>query len=593
MCQCYIKLGDGNSTAGVLIKLIKAGEESLAYQLAFDLYDNATQQFLSTVRSQVSSDGKEESTASAATEGNGAQEASEDAPVSPIAKNVNDILDGNHTLPLSVEFMSRNNHTDKLLLANIKESAGRNSICHNATVMCNAVMYAGTTSDIFLSENVEWLREANNWARFSAAASLGVIYKGHTPEAMRVLEPYLPKEGRGEGPYVTGGGLYALGLIYANHGAAATDYLLGKLREPNVTEVTQHGGCLGLGLAAMGSGREDVYNQLRDCHLYTDSAVAGEAAGIAMGLVMVGSADSTAREEMSRYARETQHEKIIRGLALGLSLVMYGRQEQADEQIASLITDKDHILRMGAVHMIATAYVGTGENRIIKKLLHVSVSDVSDDVRRCAVTALGFVLCRTPEQLPSTVMLLSESFNPHVRHGTCMALGIAFAATGNAEAISLLEPLFKDTVGHVRQGAMIALALIMMQQPAGHPKYKVATELFKTTISNKHEDILAKYGAIYASGIMAAGGQNVTTQLVNGEGHVRMQAVVGMLVFTQFWFWFPLGHFLSLAMTPTAVICLNKNLKVCSGVQARASNDAYCSSKQGVFHLSTASLAVN
>ena len=36
----------------------------------------------------------------------------------------------------------------------------------------------------------------------------------------------------------------------------------------------------------------------------------------------------------------------------------------------------------------------------------------------------------TPEQVPSVVSLLCESFNPHVRHGACMALGIACAATG-------------------------------------------------------------------------------------------------------------------------------------------------------------------
>lgn len=41
-----------------------------------------------------------------------------------------------------------------------------------------------------------------------------------------------------------------------------------------------------------------------------------------------------------------------------------------------------------------------------------------------------------------------------------------------------------------------------------------------------------------------------------------MPSVVGLLVFTQFWFWFPLSHFLSLAFTPTAIIGLNKDLKV-------------------------------
>ena len=51
----------------------------------------------------------------------------------------------------------------------------------------------------------------------------------------------------------------------------------------------------------------------------------------------------------------------------------------------------------------------------IGKLLHVAVSDVSDDVRRAAVTCLGFLLFRTPDVVPQLVSLLAESFNPHVR----------------------------------------------------------------------------------------------------------------------------------------------------------------------------------
>lgn len=70
--------------------------------------------------------------------------------------------------------------------------------------------------------------------------------------------------------------------------------------------------------------------------LFCDNAVAGEAAGLAMGLVMLGTASDRAIEEMLAYAHETQHEKIIRGVALGMALIMYGREESADTLIEQL-----------------------------------------------------------------------------------------------------------------------------------------------------------------------------------------------------------------------------------------------------------------
>ena len=76
---------------------------------------------------------------------------------------------------------------------------------------------------------------------------------------------------------------------------------------------------------------------------------------------------------------------------------------------------QDAILRRSGMYTIAMAYCGTGSNAAIRRLLHVAVSDVNDDVRRAAVMALGFILFKTPEQCPSLVSLLSESYNPHVR----------------------------------------------------------------------------------------------------------------------------------------------------------------------------------
>ena len=74
--------------------------------------------------------------------------------------------------------------------------------------------------------------------------------------------------------------------------------------------------------------------QLRDT-LNQDDAVTGEAAGLAMGLVMVGSLHQSAFNEMVQYATETQHDKIQRGLRTGISLLAYGNKNPKIIQLLS------------------------------------------------------------------------------------------------------------------------------------------------------------------------------------------------------------------------------------------------------------------
>lgn len=414
------------------------------------------------------------------------------------------ILSGEVSIDLQLQFLIRSNHADLQVLRGTKEAV-RVSICHTATVIANAFMHSGTTSDQFLRDNLDWLARATNWAKLTATASLGVIHRGHEKDSLALMQSYLPKEAGPSSGYSEGGALYALGLIHANHGANIIDYLLQQLKDAQ-NENVRHGGCLGLGLAGMGTHRQDLYEQLK-FNLYQDDAVTGEAAGIAMGMVMLGSKNAQAIEDMVSYAQETQHEKILRGLAVGISLTMFSRLEEADPLVTSLSTDKDPVLRRSGMYTLAMAYNGTGSNKAIRKLLHVAVSDVNDDVRRAAVTAIGFILFRTPEQCPSVVSLLAESYNPHVRYGAAMALGIACAGTGLREAIALLEPMVKfDPVNFVRQGALIASAMILIQHTdQSCPKTTFFRQLYAEVISNKHEDVMAKYGAILAQGKLICG----------------------------------------------------------------------------------------
>uniref|UniRef100_A0A452ZM37 26S proteasome non-ATPase regulatory subunit 1/RPN2 N-terminal domain-containing protein n=1 Tax=Aegilops tauschii subsp. strangulata TaxID=200361 RepID=A0A452ZM37_AEGTS len=427
ICQCLMVLGEPETVADILDTLLSGSQDDalIAYQIAFDLVENENQAFLLNVGNRLDSQTPGQSAlpvdqtvnaGTTSTEPAGDVQMGDDTttangnahPVDPkeaahadrLAK-LKGILSGEKSIQLTLQFLYSHNRSDLLILKTIKQAVETSgNVCHSATICSNAIMHAGTTVDTFLRENLEWLSKATNWAKFSATAGLGVIHRGHLQQGRALMAPYLPQNGAvgGGSPYSEGGALYALGLIHANHGEGIKQFLRESLRNTSA-EVIQHGACLGLGLASLGTADEEVFEDIKNV-LYTDSAVAGEAAGIGMGLLMVGTASEKAGE-MLAYAHDTQHEKIIRGLALGIALTMYGREEEADTLIEQMTRDQDPILRYGGMYALALAYRGTANNKAIHQLLHFAVSDVSDDVRRTAVMGLGFVLYNEPEQADS------------------------------------------------------------------------------------------------------------------------------------------------------------------------------------------------
>ena len=86
-------------------------------------------------------------------------------------------------------------------------------------------------------------------------------------------------------------------------------------------------------------------------------------------------------------------------------------------------------------------------------------------------------------------------------------------------------------------------------------------ELATVTV-DKHEEVMARLGAIMATGILDAGGRNAVVGLRSQSGFYRRTSCIGMMVFTQYWFWYPLSYFFSLALQPSAVIAVNKDLDV-------------------------------
>lgn len=624
VANCYAFIGNASGTAKTLLSLVLdesvAGRDNendlelMALQIAFDIVDNDAPFFASKVLDMMPEPAPAPTPAQApppttGEDSNTATDSADPVPMetdeaetvkpkestpAPAASmsqedrkltSLRRILRGEVTSELYLDFLCSKNKSDTYLLKKIKLALdARSSVCHSALLFANAIAHSGTAIDNFLRDNLDWLARATAWAKFSATSCLGVIHGRHTWSALNLLSPYLPSSSSTRGSaataYSEGGALYALGLIAAtgsrdakltatdgNEPVTAKEYLLKALHGADVSDVVKHGACLGLGLSAMacwdgGDIENEYYEELKTV-LVMDSAIASEAAGLGMGLIALGSGSSKVCDEMIAYARETEHEKITRGLAMGAALVCYGREDDATGTIKTMLEDKNAILRYGAMYAIALAYCGTADNNAIRMLLHSAVSDVSDDVRRAAVIALGFVLFRHAKMLPHIVGLLAESCHAHVRYGAAMAIGIACIGTGLPVAISMLERLTSDPSDFVRQGALIGLAMVLMHHTEERTSKSVEMrKTLESTWSAKLEDVITRFGAVVASGVMDAGGRNGMVALTSATGHPRMSAIVGLAMFTQFWYWYPLVHFIGLTVKPAALICLNRELKM-------------------------------
>ena len=176
MVQNLIFLDDPVVVADILETLSQGSTEDvlMAYQLAFDLYESATQQFVNKVLNAVrktapipsavmkkdepakeSSSTEEkmetdEATPDPATTEKKIDDLSEKEKVQQnTIEKLTTILSGEKSIYSHLQFLIRNDKSDMLILKQTKDAV-RVSVCHYATVVANGFMHCGTTHDSFL-----------------------------------------------------------------------------------------------------------------------------------------------------------------------------------------------------------------------------------------------------------------------------------------------------------------------------------------------------------------------------------------------------------------------------------------------------------
>merc|ERR1712048_1211907 len=90
-------------------------------------------------------------------------------------------------------------------------------------------------------------------------------------------------------------------------------------------------------------------------------------------------------------------------------------------------------------------------------------------------------------------------------------------------------------------------------------------------IGDKHEDVMVRFGAVLANGVLDAGGRNSCASFFSRTGVLRRGSAIGYCLFTQMWYWFPLIHMFSLTLTPNALVGLTERLKIPKNFQLMCS----------------------
>ncbi|KNH07119.1 proteasome regulatory non-ATP-ase subunit 2 [Perkinsela sp. CCAP 1560/4] len=490
-----------------------------------------------------------------------------------LLQTIKQALNGELTTSLHAKFLfSQNNFKIASLLKTKKSVEGKNLILHNALIIANSLIYCGTTIDEFLRTNISWVAKASHWGKFTAVASLGGIYKGSISACMKVLSSYIPRSGQ-KCPYQGGGSLLALGLASAplrahakltldNHEISVKTYLLTTIESNGESPEILHGGALALGLLMSGSQDEDIYNMLYS-NLLLSEAISGEACAVGLGLLMLGSGKQETLLSLLSIAREKdQKEKIIRGISMAAALIMYGQESDCLPYAYDLLADKDPWIRMGGCMTIAMGFAGICNISAMNALLRVGIQDVSDEVKRTAITCIGFLCFKDPQMAYDAVQEFSDSYNIHIRYGVAMCLGTAGSGTGHIGIVQLLWKMFNDTNEFVRQGSAIALAMVLIQKtPAEITTAEIFRESLIKKIEDRHTDICTKFGCIIAQGILDAGGQN-STIVLEKNGINLQDSLASLLVFTQYWYWFPYSLLISQCFGPTCFVGLNVSLDI-------------------------------
>jgi 26S proteasome regulatory subunit N2 len=538
LSKCYFTLNQPQVHADIIIELFNSNIE-LCYQLLSDIQDIGSilycQILASILKSKLPQD----------------------------YSNLEFILLGKFKEKIQKQFLAQNNNVDKILIKNLASKwRPKDSMSTVGTTLSMSLSLLGSQDINLLKDYTKQFGSIKNWSLFSTAGSLGLIFNGKQNFIGEARELTLNENSQ----FLKGGLLYAEGL--SNFGTGGDNELkqelLNKIKLND--EALVHGAIISLGLRFAFSNDPDLIFELKK-FILDEKANQGEAAGYALGLIKASHWDSELIEELVNTCRNNPHDRIARATMGSIGLMALNSQADILPLFRQLIADKDYLVRFGAISLLSIRYFASGNNQAVKELLEIAGTDLSNDVRRLAVLGIAFVMLKKKNKVFTLLKMLSTSYNAYIRHAVALGLGIVFAHSFDKKVLNLLRRLLEDKTDYVRQAASISMGLVyQLGNEHMDSNFESTRKIINDKFEKKFESGIAKLGYALGLSLMQSGGGNCILNLRGNESwnsnSLKPQTVIGIFMFTFYWYWFPLVNFIGLALEPTFLVGVNKDLKV-------------------------------
>ena len=339
-----------------------------------------------------------------------------------------------------------------------------------ASTFVNAFVNAGFCQDKLMTPDNEWLYKNKDHGMMSAAASLGSILLWNVDEGLTQIDKFLYSSEE----YVKAGAALAVGILSSGVRNEA-DPALALLSEhiEGDSHIMKCAACTGLGIAYVGTGREEVIDLLM---LVLDAEKPGpegmlesSLAGLALGMICVGKCDdnvgSTLVQKLMEASDEDLEHSHTRYLCVGLGLLFLGKMEQADAMLEAVKTIEHKIGKYTAVILDTFAYAGSGNVLKVQEMLHHCSEHLTEDADHQMAAVIGIGLITMGESVGTEMALRSFDHLLHycelpIKRAVPLALAILHTSNPDFGVIDQLSRLSHDPDAEISQNAILAMGIV-------------------------------------------------------------------------------------------------------------------------------------